>query len=145
MPALIERKEDIPLLARFFLKKFGEANRKNIKGFTPVAMDLLLRHHWQGNVRELENVMERAVILALGEYITERELPPALVAGAANNTEQCAPGSGLAGMPLDEVEKTAIIQTLRETKGNKSEAAKILQITRTTLNNKIKKYGIQVD
>ena len=142
MPALNERKEDIPLLAKHFLKKFADANRKNIKGFTPAAMDLLLRHHWQGNVRELENVMERAVILSLGEYITERELPPALVAEAHNIPDQCTPVSGLAGMPLDEVEKTAIIQTLQETKGNKSEAAKILKITRTTLNNKIKKYNI---
>lgn len=145
LPALNERKEDIPLLAKHFLKKFAKANRKNTKGFTPTAMDMILRHNWQGNVRELENVMERAIILSLGDYITERELPPALVVGKEKNSDQYPPSRGLAGMPLEDVEKTAIIQTLHETKGNKSEAAKILQITRTTLNNKIKKYDIQIN
>lgn len=141
VPSLVERKEDIPLLAKYFLKRFADKNRKTIKGFTPATMDLLLRHPWQGNVRELENVMERAVILSLGDYITERDLPPALVAGTKGGDDVTA--TGLAGLPLDEVEKSAIIQTLNETGGNKSEAAKILQITRTTLNNKIKKYDIK--
>jgi len=142
VPALHERKEDIPLLAGHFLERFAERNRRTIKGFTPTAMDMLTRYHWPGNVRELENALERAVILSLGDYITEKELPPGL-AGPRNgaNGENVAT-AGLGGMPLEEIEKAAIIQTLQETGGNKSEAAKILRITRTTLNNKIKKYEI---
>jgi len=145
VPALNERKEDIPLLAKHFLERFAEKNRRKMKGFTPAAMDMLIRYPWPGNVRELENALERAVILSLGDYITERELPPGVVEHNKGELEECLPGAGLAGMPLEEVEKAAIIQTMQETGGNKSEAAKILQITRTTLNNKIRKYGIATD
>ena len=113
-----------------------------MKGFTPTAMDLMVRYYWPGNVRELENALERAVILSLGDYITERELPPSVIAHDKGNPKEKLPTSGQAGMPLEDIEKAAIIQTLEETGGNKSEAARILQITRTTLNNKIKKYQI---
>jgi len=142
VPPLHERKEDIPLLASHFLEHFAEKNRRTMKGFTPAAMDLLVRYPWPGNVRELENALERAVIIAVGDYITERELPPGIVAHAGGDAGEGPHAANLGGMPLDEVEKEAIIQTLKETGGNKSEAAKILQITRTTLNNKIKKYDI---
>lgn len=143
-PALIERKEDIPLLAKHFLDRFAEKNRKIVKGFTPAAMDLLIRHTWPGNVRELENALERAVILCIGDYISERELPPSITAHMKSGTNEDLSLLGMGGFSLDEVEKAAIVQTLGETGGNKSEAAKILNITRTTLNNKIKKYGINV-
>jgi len=142
MPSLRERKEDIPLLAQHFLERFAEKNRRNLKGFTPAAMDLLTRYSWPGNVRELENALERAVILSLGDYITERELPPAIVGQVTGDSTADIIAGNMGGLSLEEVEKAAIIQTLQETGGNKSEAAKILQITRTTLNNKIKKYGI---
>lgn len=142
LPALREREDDVPLLANFFLKRFAEKNRKAVKGFTPLAMDMLIHHAWPGNVRELENTIERAIILSMGEYITEKELPAALV----RNYEQDAPtetGNGhLGGQPLEDVQKLAILATLEQTGGNKSEAAKILDITRTTLNNKLKKYGM---
>ena len=143
VPPLHERKEDIPLLAGHFLARYAEKNRRTLKGFTPAAMDLLLRYPWPGNVRELENALERAVILSLGEYITEQELPPNVIAHGRGDSKLEFPASGMAGLPLEEIEKTAISQTLRETGGNKSEAAKILGITRTTLNNKIKKYAIE--
>jgi two-component system response regulator HydG len=144
VPPLHERKEDIPLLANHFLERYAEKNRRNMKGFTPAAMDLLIRYPWPGNVRELENALERAVIMSMGEYITERELPPGVVAHGRGDSEVRLTLTGMAGKPLDEIEKAAIIQTLKETRGNKSEAAKILQITRTTLNNKIKKYRIDL-
>ncbi len=143
VPPLHERKDDIPLLAKYFLERFAEKNRKIMKGFTPAAMDLLIRYSWPGNVRELENALERAVIMSLGDYITERELPPGVVGISSNGQPEGLHAAGLAGMPLDDIEKSAIIQTLKETGGNKSEASKILQITRTTLNNKIKKYRIE--
>ncbi|OIQ51394.1 Transcriptional regulatory protein ZraR [Pseudodesulfovibrio hydrargyri] len=142
LPALRERQDDVPLLANFFLDRFAEKNRKAVKGFTPLAMDMLIHHAWPGNVRELENTIERAIILCMGEYVTEKELPAALL----RSYEQDAPaGNGhgqLGGQPLEDVQKLAILATLEQTGGNKSEAAKILDITRTTLNNKLKKYGM---
>jgi two-component system response regulator HydG len=143
VPNLAERKEDIPLLAQHFLGRFAEKNRKDLKGFTPAAMDLLVRYSWPGNVRELENAVERAVIMCVGDYVSERELPPALAASQQDELSGPSP-TGMGGLPLEQVEKAAIIQTLEETGGNKSEAAKILNITRTTLNNKIKKYEIDI-
>lgn len=143
VPSLAERKEDIPLLAKHFLDRFAEKNRKNLKGFTPGAMDLLVRYPWPGNVRELENALERSVIMCVGDYISDRELPPALTSHLNGGLSEDLSLPGMAGLPLEEIEKAAIIQTLDETGGNKSEAAKVLGITRTTLNNKIKKYDIK--
>jgi two-component system response regulator HydG len=144
VPSLAERKEDIPLLAKHFLDRFAEKNRKNLKGFTPGAMDLLVRYPWPGNVRELENALERSVIMCVGDYISDRELPPALISHLEGGLSEDLSLPGMAGLPLEEIEKAAIIQTLDETGGNKSEASKILGITRTTLNNKIKKYDIDI-
>ncbi len=144
IPPLKERGEDVPLLATFFLKRFSELNRKPIKGFTPMAMDVLVKYDWPGNVRELENAVERAVIMAPGEYVSEKDLPPALT---RHFEEVCgAPGGRhrVGGKSLQEIEKVAIAETLAQTGGNKSETAKLLGITRTTLDNKIKKYGVDV-
>ncbi|WP_300161945.1 sigma-54 dependent transcriptional regulator [Solidesulfovibrio sp.] len=143
VPPLRERVEDIPLLAQFFLGRFAEKNRKRIKGFTPAAMDHLVRCAWPGNVRELENAVERAVILSVGEYVTERELP-LCDPREAPPTSAAAPeggASGLAGRPLDDVEREVILATLDSCDGNKSEAARVLGITRATLHKKLKKYG----
>lgn len=144
VPSLAQRKEDIPLLAGHFFDRFAEKNRKSLKGFTPAAMDMLVRYSWPGNVRELENAIERSVIMCLGDYISERELPPAISGSEEEVPDEASPLAKMAGLPLDEIEKAAIIQTLGDTEGNKSEAARILNITRTTLNNKIKKYKINL-
>lgn len=144
IPSLKERGEDIPLLAAFFLERFSELNRKNIKGFTPVAMDMLVKYDWPGNVRELENAVERSVILSAGEYISEKDLPPALVQHFENVCGSSEAHPSVGGKPLQEVEKVAIEETLAQTNGNKSEAAKLLGVTRTTLDNKIKKYSISL-
>lgn len=142
VPALRERKDDIPLLVQNFVEKFAKANRKAIKGFTPQAMDTLMRYDWPGNVRELENAMERAVILAVGEYITERDLPLAVQQAAKNSAEESMRHS-LANKSLDDIEKEAISATLAETADNKSEAARRLGITRATLHSKLKKYNLE--
>ncbi len=142
IPPLRERDEDIPLLAQHFLKKYVQKNRKDLKGFTPTAMDVLTKSLWPGNVRELENVIERAVILAMSPYISEKDLPPSLMAIYHKDHKNNVPASGLGGKSLDEIESQAILETLEQTQGNKSEAAKLLDITRTTLNNKLKKYNI---
>ena len=140
VPPLRARREDIPLLASTFLERHAAANRKTIKGFTPQAMDAMLRYGWPGNVRELENAVERAVILSGGEYIAERALPLAVQNAPVPDAdgEELALGS----MSLEDVERKAIEATLRETEDNKSEAAQRLGITRATLHSKLKKYGL---
>ena len=137
-----EVEDDIPLLVQKFVEKFAKTNRKAIKGFTPQAMDTLMRYDWPGNVRELENAMERAVILAVGEYITERDLPLAVQQAAKNSAEESIRHS-LANKSLDDIEKEAISATLAETADNKSEAARRLGITRATLHSKLKKYNLE--
>lgn len=141
-PALRERSEDIPLLAQHFLVLFAERNGKRLTGFTPRAMDALIKAPWRGNVRELENAVERAVILTPGEYVTERELPPGLLAEACIEEDCPTETADLAGQPLEEVERRAVLATLEQTRGNKSEAARILGITRATLHKKLKQYGL---
>ncbi|MDL2266599.1 sigma-54 dependent transcriptional regulator [Desulfovibrio sp. OttesenSCG-928-G15] len=143
MPNLHERIEDIPLLAAHFLSIFANKNNKQIKGFTPAAMDCLLKHTWPGNVRELENVVERAVVLLVGDYVSERELPPALVEHARGEQHAFAGAASLAGMSLDAVEKQAILQTLESCSGNKSETARRLGVTRKTLHAKLAKYDLE--
>ncbi|VFQ42871.1 sigma 54-interacting transcriptional regulator [Desulfoluna butyratoxydans] len=142
IPPLRKRHGDIPLLVQHFADTYAEKNRKTVKGITPEAMDRLVRHPWPGNVRELENTMERAVILMCGEFISERELPMTLTAGNHPSPHNDIPPS-MAGRPLAELEKEAIVATLRETGGNKSETARRLGINRKTLHLKIKAYGLE--
>jgi two-component system response regulator HydG len=144
IPPLRKRTDDIPLLAAHFLSHFEERNRKNIKGFSPQAMDQMLHYSWPGNVRELENAVERAVILCTGDLITEKELPFSISEEemAAAKAGEKEGGTSLAGLPLEEVERKAIEETLKMTKDNKSEAARTLGITRATLHNKLRKYDI---
>ncbi|WP_027361544.1 sigma-54-dependent transcriptional regulator [Halodesulfovibrio aestuarii] len=143
VPALRERPSDIPLLAEYFLKKYSNKNRKNIKGLAPQAMDTLIRYAWPGNVRELENVIERAVIMTMGEYISTRELPLSLSVKENEAPIQQAQVSVLTGMSLDELERKAILATLEECEYNKSKTARRLGITRATLHNKLKRYGFE--
>jgi two-component system response regulator HydG len=142
VPLLRERKEDIPLLAQHFLSTFAEKNRKQIKGFTPQAMDQLLKYDWPGNVRELMNAVERAVVLSRSEYLDEQDL--FLVIKDALSAEEEPPSRYAvpADLPLEDVEKATILKTLESTGGNKSEAARRLGITRKTLHKKLKKYGM---
>jgi two-component system response regulator HydG len=138
-PALRERKEDIPLLAISFLEMFAERNRKKIKGFTPGAMDGIIKYDWPGNVRELMNAVERAVVLARSDYLDENDLSS--VQGELPESVSSQPEETW-NMPLEEVEKTTILKTLESLKGNKSETARRLGITRRTLHKKLKKYGV---
>lgn len=129
MPPLRHRREDIPQLARYFLQRYAERNRKAVQGFTPQAMDLLIHYAWPGNIRELEYAVERAVVLLTGEYISERELPLAITGTPVAD----APHGDDSIQPLVEVEKEAILAALERTGGNKTEAARRLGITRKTL------------
>ncbi len=140
IPSLAERQEDIPLLTDFFLKKFAEKNQKLIKGLTPKAMDFLMRYDWPGNIRELENTIERAVILARGEMITPEEFPESLHAAEAAAGEKLM--NLPAGKSLKEIEKEMILRTLKDTGGNRTRTAEILGISRRTLQLKLKEYGV---
>lgn len=148
VPALQERREDIPLLAQHFLLHFAQRNRKPVKGFTPQAMDMLVKHPWQGNVRELENAIERAVVLLNGSYISERELPQAITAhynpetdtANHNSAASTEAGTDFAEKTLDDIEKEAILHTLSALGDNRSETAKRLGISRKTLQLKLKRY-----
>ena len=140
VPSLRERRDDISLLADFFLKQYAEKNRRLIKGFTPRAMDLLMRHSWPGNVRELENVVERAVIMARGDLISQAELPDTI---RGLDVEMEKPEMDLSsGRSLKEVERDMILRTLEDTGGNRTRTAEILGISRRTLQLKLKEYGV---
>ncbi len=135
LPPLCERGGDIPLLAEHFLNKSALENQKEVSGFSPEAMDFLLRYDWPGNIRELKNAIERAVILARGSLIEVNDLP---------DQGLPLPHSGTMGKSLKDMEKSHILNVLREAEGNYSKSAKILGITRMTLYNKVKEYDLNV-
>jgi len=139
-PPLRERREDIPLLAAHFLKRFAEKNRKKVDRFAPRAMDLLIRHPWPGNVRELMNTIERAVVLAASDCLVEEDF--AMLAPASQLADSTAGGTFPADVPLEQIEREAIVSTLASAGGNKSEAARRLGITRKTLREKLKRYDL---
>ncbi len=143
VPPLKDRLEDIPLLAQHFLNNYAEKNRKRIKGFTPLAMDMLLKYDWPGNVRELENAVERAVILVTGDYISEKELPLTITRPYIRETRTANLGPAIDRLQsLEDIEKVAILSALASAGGNKSEAARKLKITRRTLYKKLQKFGV---
>ena len=140
LPALRERRDDIPPIAQRYLEILAEKNRKELSGFTPEAMDILVRYRWPGNVRELINTVERGVVLCQSEFVGVESL-------RLMDEEQMEPQTPQASTPgeirpLDEVEKEAILFTLDATGNNKSETARRLGITRKTLHKKLKTYGV---
>ena len=172
IPPLRERRDDIPLLVNYFLKKFAQAQGRAPKSILPAAVEMLERFHWPGNVRELENVVQRATVMAKGDVILPGDLPAeiASVLVAGLDKPGAAPGAKPAtaaggGGPLDwsavgrmlfewarqegkvkvlpAVERELIVQALLETKGNQVQAAKLLGITRATLRKRVDKFKIK--
>jgi two-component system, NtrC family, response regulator HydG len=139
LPPLRDRREDIPLMAQHFSDMFAERNSKTVKGFTPRAMDAILKHEWPGNVRELMNAIERGVVLTRSEYLDLADLRIAPESAESETARGETVDAGPA--PLEEVERVAILRALELTDGNKSEAARQLGITRKTLHKKLKKYA----
>ena len=132
LPPLRERREDIPLLADHFLRKYGEAMNKPGVRLSAPAIDVLLNYDWPGNVRELENAIERALVIARGNEIQPSDFPFQFErAGSAN------------GRSLEDVERAHIEKILRESDWNLSRAARVLGIDRTTLYNKLKRYNLK--
>jgi transcriptional regulator with PAS, ATPase and Fis domain len=129
LPPLADRREDLPLLERFFIEQFAEQYGKPIRGITPRAQIVLGRYPWRGNIRELKSVLGSACMMAEGEMIDVRDLPERMRTRAAqtNNEE-----SGEL-LPLAEVERRHVLRVLEQTGGNKVQAAKILGINRATV------------
>ncbi len=137
LPALRDRKKDIPVLANYFMQLFAQKTNQRIEGMTAGFLEHLQQHSWKGNIRELKNVMERAVILADSTELTMDSLPMEL---QVNHPQQ---QNGISAFDLTSVEKLHIQRVLNHTKGNKTETAKLLNIGLTTLYRKIEEYGIQ--
>ena len=137
LPPLRERKEDIKLLAEYFVKKFNKEVNKEINGLTETALNNLQKYDWPGNVRELQNIIERAVVLSSGRQIEELDLPIA----AQRLVPTLAPGANLAES-LDQYEKEMIEKALLESNANRSKAARLLGIPRSTLNSRIDSLGV---
>ena len=144
IPPLRERKEDIPLLSKFFIDKFNNDFHKDIKGISKKAEALLMQYPWPGNVRELKNIIERVAILETDDMILESHLPSEIrnfsKYGEIPNTGFQLPNDGV---DLDNVEKNFILQALKISDGNQTRAASLLGISRHTLRYRMEKYSIQ--
>ncbi|MGB5219150.1 MAG: sigma-54 dependent transcriptional regulator [Smithella sp.] len=138
LPPLRERKEDIPVLIDYFLQKFAKENGKDVVGFTAEARDLLLKYDYPGNIRELENIMERAVVIAREQYITTNDLP--FKADFLAEDSEKKPFSALKES-LDELEKKLIVDAMDKAQDNQTKAAVILGISERMLRYKLKKYS----
>ncbi len=138
VPPLRERKEDIPLLIAAFLEEFNKENGKNIKGLDNRAKAAMYKYDWPGNIRELRNCMESAVIMCSENEISVEDLPPT-VSGSTNEAAISIP----VGITLDEAEKIIITENLAVNKNNKSKTADILGIGRKTLQRKIAEWGLE--
>jgi len=146
LPTLAERKEDIPMLAHHFLQKYAGGSARAVRGFLPDTMALLQQYRWPGNVRELENAIERAVSLSHGPLLTPDDLPAALrqpESPGGDKTEVSDQREEVC-LTLEEVEKRHLIRVLKETKGNKVKAAKILGIDRRTLYRMAERFGLEL-
>ena len=138
VPPLRERTEDVPLLCNHFLAKFNERYERNVRAISPAAYHLLIRNRWSGNVRELENAIERAVLVCKTGDIAPADLPESIRDEVPSVDEFTIPPQ----RTLAEIEKVAIVQTLMRTNWNKQEAAQILGLYRPTLYSKMKKHQI---
>ena len=145
VPPLRERKEDIPLLVEHFLRRYTEENQKFVKGVDRRAMDALVKYSWPGNIRELENTIERAVVFTRYETITLKDLPQKIASIVLDDlAEQEIPTelNDLSSMKLSELERLAVLNALKQENWNQTRAAKRLGITRRQLRTKMIKYNL---
>lgn len=134
-PSLKERKEDLMIFAEFFLEKSNKQLNREVIGFSDEVMHIFQNYTWPGNLRELQNVVKRSTLLTQGDFIERTVLPSELFAVNQEKQEE--------SFSLSQNEKEAIIQALEQTQNNKSEAAKLLKVTRKTLYNKLKFYNLE--
>jgi two-component system NtrC family response regulator len=140
LPPLRERKEDLGILINHFIDKFAAENGKNIQGLTSEARDMLLKYDYPGNIRELVNIIERAVVIARDQYITTDDLPFKPVSNPIDSGKKY---SGALRESVDELEKKLIIESMEKTQDNQTKAAEILGISERMLRYKLKKYGLK--
>ncbi len=140
VPALRERREDIPLLIHHFMRRYAEENQKFIKGIDPMALDALINYDWPGNVRELQNVMERAVVLTKYETIVLDDLPKKLIQKPLREAEDMM--ESLGDLTLSELERAAVLRALEAENWNQTRASARLGITRRQLRTKMLKYNL---
>jgi DNA-binding NtrC family response regulator len=145
IPPLRERRQDIPLLLNYFLEHSNKMNQANIEGFTEEAMRALMDYEYRGNVRELQNIVERVVVLKKDGYIDIEDLPEKLYSGERTHHEEEVIYMDMErgyDTLVSEFEKSLITKALGETQGVKSKAAQVLNINRTTLIEKMKRLGL---
>jgi two-component system response regulator AtoC len=142
MPPLRERKNDVPLLATAFLKEFAAENGKNVTGISREAMEILMNYSWPGNVRELRAAMEHAVVLSRSDAINVRDLPQNIRLG---DDKELGGGDAFnaSDLTVKEAEKQLIVRALKETNGNRSEAAKKIGMSRRTMHRKLHVYQLE--
>jgi DNA-binding NtrC family response regulator len=142
VPPLRGHKEDIPDLMDHFLARFAADSDKEIEGITPAALDALMRYHWPGNIRQLENCVERAVALSAGRTIDEKDIHldtrHSKTGVASTSADQFLPE----GMTLEQWEDNMIREALRRANGNKSQAARLLGLSRNALRYRLSKLGV---
>jgi len=138
LPPLRDRREDIPLLAEYFVRRHAARSNKPVTHITPDAMNLLTEHPWPGNIRELEHCIERAVALASGQVLTIEDLAPELQSGIDTTLFRGAP-------TLEEVKRRYLAHVLQETGGNVSRAATILGVERRSLQRMLRRYGLRTN
>ena len=137
LPALRERRQDIPALAEYFLQQHRERYHRAIEGFTPGAIDALNEHSWPGNVRELDHVIERAVLMSSGEIVTAFDL-------ALQTTPDARLSARLDEMSLEDAERLLIGKALSRFDGNANRAAEALGLSRSALYRRLQKYGLSI-
>ena len=143
VPPLRKRADDIPELAHYFLQRFNAETGRKLRGFTPQAMELMRKYRWPGNVRELKNVVERAVVLARGEFIEQDDLTLSQLSTAGDTGDLILPQQqAFRPASLADMERQHILATLVSTNWNKSQTAALLGIERTTLDRKIRRYEL---
>ncbi len=144
IPSLREHAEDIPMLAVHFIARFNQEMKRQVRGVSPAAIDMLQAYRWPGNVRELRNVIERAFILhATAEELRPEHLSPEVRSAApVKKQEPLVPHVPLEGLVLDQVERKLIAEAMERASGNQSRAARLLGISRDTLRYRLKKHGL---
>ncbi len=144
LPALRQRRSDIPVLVEHFLAHYARENGKEMREVSKEAMDLLMRYDYPGNVRELQNIVERAVVMARSEVVTRGELPPEVLQGRGIETATAIDATGASlRHQVEDLEKKAIVEALDKAGGVQSHAADTLGITERNLRYKLKKYGLK--
>jgi transcriptional regulator with PAS, ATPase and Fis domain len=143
IPPLRERREDVLPLARFFIQYYNNKFHRQIDGLTREAESIMLRHDWPGNVREVRNAIERAMILEDSSFITPASLPLSFNDHAAVSIPAAAEPFPDEGVSLEESEKQLLVRALEKTNGNQTQAARLLRITRDTLRYKMKKFNLR--